>query len=534
MKKFETLGVMIDRSRDAVMSLEGLGKFIPMLAKMGYNCIFLYTEDTYEVEGEPYFGYMRGRYSKEEMRAIDDLAYSYGIEVIPCIQTLAHLDTISRWGKFPMDTPGILLADWDKTYELIEKMFKTLSECFRTRRIHVGMDEAHNLGRGAYLNKFGYETVDVIMKKHLSRVLPIAEKYGYELMIWSDMFFRPWNGGKYSIPKTEIPKEYIEALPKSVIPVYWDYYSTNEQNYLDMMDNHKQLSKESWFAGGAWTWGGFLPHNRYTLATMKPAIDAARKKGMKHIFMTMWGDCGGECSKTASLPSLFYISEYAKGVTDDEKIKAKFKRAFGIDFDAFMEIDTPNSFVPGITKPENPKNPTKYMLYSDYFVGHLDYTVAEGGSEFFAECERKLISVAKSSRRFGYLFNTAAALSGVLKYKYDLGVRTRAAYQAGDKAAIKELAENDYVEAAKAIRRLAEAFEKQWMKENKSFGFEVHDIRLGGLIHRTEACRRRLLEYIKGETDAISELEVEILPYGEEKKSIYKNGYREIATSNVL
>ena len=120
------------------------------------------------------------------------------------------------------------------------------------------MDEAHDLGRGKHLDKYGYETVDVIMKRHLARIVDIANKYGYDLMIWSDMYFRPWNNGTYSIPKTTVPKEYIDALPETVIPVYWDYYSNVEQNYSDMMENHKQLSKRTWFAGGCWTWGGFL------------------------------------------------------------------------------------------------------------------------------------------------------------------------------------------------------------------------------------------------------------------------------------
>lgn len=80
--EFDSLGVMIDMSRNAVMSLVGLGRLMQLLAKMGYNTLFLYTEDTYEVDGEPYFGYMRGRYSKDELRAIDDLGYSLGIEVI--------------------------------------------------------------------------------------------------------------------------------------------------------------------------------------------------------------------------------------------------------------------------------------------------------------------------------------------------------------------------------------------------------------------------------------------------------------------
>ena len=77
--KFETLGVMIDMSRNAIMSISGLKRFLPLLKKMGYNCVMLYTEDTYEVDGEPYFGYMRGRYSKEEMRDIDSFAASLGI-----------------------------------------------------------------------------------------------------------------------------------------------------------------------------------------------------------------------------------------------------------------------------------------------------------------------------------------------------------------------------------------------------------------------------------------------------------------------
>ena len=99
MKNFDTFGVMIDMSRNAVMSLDGLKRFLPLLKKMGYNCVMLYTEDTYEVDGEPYFGYMRGRYSKTEMKEIDDFADGLGMTVIPCIQTLAHLNAISPRNK---------------------------------------------------------------------------------------------------------------------------------------------------------------------------------------------------------------------------------------------------------------------------------------------------------------------------------------------------------------------------------------------------------------------------------------------------
>jgi len=38
-------------------------------------------EDSFELPDEPYFGYMRSRYSEEELCEIDDFAYMFGIEV---------------------------------------------------------------------------------------------------------------------------------------------------------------------------------------------------------------------------------------------------------------------------------------------------------------------------------------------------------------------------------------------------------------------------------------------------------------------
>ena len=83
-KNFNKFGVMIDCSRNAVMTVDKLKKFITVISKMGYNQVHLYMEDTYEVENEPYFGYLRGRYTKDELKEIDSYAKKYGMEVIPC------------------------------------------------------------------------------------------------------------------------------------------------------------------------------------------------------------------------------------------------------------------------------------------------------------------------------------------------------------------------------------------------------------------------------------------------------------------
>ena len=57
---FNKFGVMVDCSRNAVMTVEQLKKFITVISKMGYNQLHLYMEDTYEVNDEKFFGYLRG------------------------------------------------------------------------------------------------------------------------------------------------------------------------------------------------------------------------------------------------------------------------------------------------------------------------------------------------------------------------------------------------------------------------------------------------------------------------------------------
>lgn len=528
---YRTLGVMIDMSRNAVMSISGLKRFLPLLKQMGYNCVMLYTEDTYEVNNEPYFGYMRGRYSKAEMKEIDAFAASLGITVIPCIQTLAHLHTAFRWKKIPTDCDDILLTDDERTYELIDNMFSTLSECFTSRKIHIGMDEANMLGRGRHFDKHGYETVNAIMKRHLERICDIAKKYNYELMVWSDMFFRPWNNGNYAIPKREVPKEVIDSLPNSVIPVYWDYYQSKESGYSDMIENHKQLSDKTWFAGGSWCWLGFVPYNRFTLKTMVPALNACKKHQVQDVFFTMWGDDGAECSHFSQLPSLFYLAEYAKGNTDEASIKAKFKKFSGIDFDEFMEIDCPNNV---IEHHGMPCNPSKYMLYSDCFNDFLDYTIESGAGKKYKEYSQALSTTAKKSRKYGYVFNTAARLCDVLEIKYELGLKTRKAYETGDKNELRRLAENEYVEVRKRLSLFIKTFEKQWMLDNKPHGFDVQEMRLGALLYRLDSCRKRILNYVNGKLDRIEELDEELLAFRKQNSSFQFNQAILTATVNSI
>ena len=59
-RHFSSCGAMVDVSRNAVLTVEAVTRYIDQLASLGMNMLMLYTEDTYEVPEYPYMGYLRG------------------------------------------------------------------------------------------------------------------------------------------------------------------------------------------------------------------------------------------------------------------------------------------------------------------------------------------------------------------------------------------------------------------------------------------------------------------------------------------
>ncbi len=534
MTKQKRFGVMLDMSRNAVMRPDEVKNFAKVLRSFGYNMIQLYTEDTYEVDGEPCFGYMRGRYTKDEMKDIVNYCDSIGVEVIPCIQTLAHLNQIFRHDEYKKirDTGDILLAGDERTYALIENMFKTLRECFKTDYLHIGMDEAHMLGLGKYLDKHGFRNRFDILSEHLAKVIEMAKKYDFTPIMWSDMFFRLANHGSYYSLEDTITDEIVSKCPDGVELVYWDYYHDTPDIYNNMIDQHKKFGRDVWFAGGAWSWSGFAPYNEWTLNSMSVAMRCCAEKNIENVFFTMWGDDGKECSFYSLLPSLFTMKKIYEGITDIEEIKVLFKEATGEDYDAMMALDCPNQVSPHTDKRSTV---SKVMLFNDPLIGIYDTVVCEGASEDFAARAKILYKHAESSKNYSYLFESLAALCDVLSVKYDLGARTRKAYADKDRTSIGALVA-DYDRAIVLLDVFHKKFKALWMKENKAFGFEIQELRIGGLMLRLRSAKEKVEKYALGDIDSIEEFDVELLEQnGANAETMPRaNSWQRIASVNVL
>ncbi len=516
---FARRGFMLDCSRNAVANPEKLRSLVRRLAKMGMNQLFLYMEDTYEVPGYPYFGTYRGKYTREELRDLDKYCALFGIELVPCIQTLAHLHSFLRWhNSRPLrDTGDILKVGSKEVYTFIRNLLESLRSCFSTRNIHIGMDEAHMLGLGNYLRENGYEESSVIIRRHTDRVLELCQETGWTPMMWSDMYITANTGGGYYDVKASTDTSGWEKPPKELGMVYWDYYNTRKDIYHNMLRVHKALSDRVIFAGGIWNWNGISPNYGKAFCCSRLALEACRQEGIQEVFATGWMDNGAETPIDAIYPGLAVFSFLCfHEDLYEEELSTYFRDCIDAELEDFLLLDLLDALFKGSGKNLTADNPSKYLLYQDPMLGIFDYHLKDTDTEtYYRTLADKLKSKAETPGEYQEFFRFYYYLSLVLSRKADLGIRIKTAYDAKDLSTLKEISEEVIPNIIRNLTVMHTSRESLWFADAKPFGYELLDIRLGGVKTRLESCRRRLQSFLEGKVQTLEELEQERLPYWE-------------------
>ena len=513
-RRFATIGVMADMSRNGVLTVGAAKQMFRRCALMGVNMFMLYTEDTYEIPGEPFFGYLRGPYTQEELRTLDRYAAALGIEIIPCIQTLAHLEQILQWPAYSdlRDVNGVIIAEEERTYELVEKLIEAATAPFRSNRIHLGMDEAHGVGTGRYRRRHGEKSSFEILNAHLARVRDICAERGLQPMMWSDMYFRLGSeGNDYYDLEADIPEDAVADRPKDVQLVYWDYYHTDTEFYERMIELHRGMEAEPVMAGGVWTWNHMWAALPYSFTTTEACMTACKAQGLREAFVTLWGDDGMECDIFSALPGIQFFAEHAYAETVDPKLlRSNFRGSCEADFDDWVraaEIDS----LPCLSDPAHSRtNASKWLLWQDPILGFLDPLV-EGVPlrSHYEELAEELAEAAEADE-FSARLRFPEQIAQVLSIKSHLRRHLASAYREGDKTRLRGLMQGALADLRRETEDLWKRHRDMWLSTYKPFGLEVIERRYGGLLARLESLADRLEAYLEGRTDAIPEFEVEL------------------------
>ena len=532
---FSSCGILLDCTRGNIMTVSAFKVWVRKLAMMGCNRVMLYVKDAYQLPDEPYFGYMRGAYSQEEIREMDCYAQKLGVELSAAIQVMGHLEPIMRWPVYQKirDTSSAIMIDEPASYHLIEKMLVFWSNALSSRNIHIGMDETFDLGRGRFMDINGYENSLEIFKRHLQRVTLMCRKMGLKPMIWADMFFRYANKNQeYYDTASGLD---AKGIPDDVELSYWDYYHRDTETYEKMLLRTKALNgRIPMMASGIWTWLRMWTDFEMTRATILPCLEACERTGVQELIFTMWGDDGAYCDFNSSWASLLWALEQVySGKENELQTFALFEVITGTSWHLQKQC---GNLCYTVQKSDGSiaKISADAILWDDPLLGitcNEFPAIAPDLMEKLIENYQQLREYTAPYRHdncagsIGYAWNIADAVTRKLQIRK----RLCEAYRSGDIAGLKELCSADIPELLSSLEELQKEFRKQWLRNFKHFGLEINQIRIAGIAERYRELQRVLDEFIRGESTTIPALDNRLKP-----AALTGFHYRHIATGNFF
>ncbi len=511
------IGVMVDASRNSVPRVETVCRLLDAMAPMGLNTLILYMEDVYPIEGERRFGYMRGGYRPDDLIRMDRYAARYGIELIPSIQVLGHLEKVLRFEEYAAlrDSGSCLLVGDKAADALIERMLAALRGCLSSHTVIVGMDETRGLGEGAARARYGGRPPIELFAAHLERVGQLAARQGFSIAFYSDMLFKYASAqGEYLDPDAAIPPALLARIPAGARPIYWDYYSSDPSLLDRMMQRHSELG-ECIYAGPLLSVSSFCVQYPATFQTAEPALAAVKRRGIGMAYGCLWHDDGAECDDMLGILGMQLYAEHAYSTRDSldkAYLDRRLQACTGLKGRWFMDAAALDA-VPWINRANRwPPNVCKYALWQDVLQGLFDEDMRS--FDFKAHYERaaaRLRADLQEAGEAGDWLRVPLQLAEVLAVKCGIGVAITDHYRAQDREALKLDAET-LRGLAGAVERLRRTHRARWMRMYAPFGWDRLDLRYGGLLARLDTARARILDYCSGNLERVEELEAPRFP----------------------
>ncbi len=192
----------------------------------GYDTIILYLENAVRTSVTSDFS-VEETYSKDEIKRIVGFGEKFGLEIIPAVENLGHLERFfayENWREvrecenehtdgrgFDSDFYGSCgCPSNEKLYELTDAYITEVVSLFKSAYVHAGLDEVFDMGVCPKCRKRlkNGESLSDIFLKHVLHTYNLLKSLGKTMMMWDDFF-------EYV--------DIVEKLPRDIILCNWNY-----------------------------------------------------------------------------------------------------------------------------------------------------------------------------------------------------------------------------------------------------------------------------------------------------------------------
>lgn len=510
--RFETLQLYLDVARNGVFTMEALKRWIVNMAAMGFTQISFNFEDMFELEGYPRLGYMRGRYTKNDLKELNAFCEAFGIDVAPSVQSLGHMEQYLQWKEAApiRDAYDTLLVDEPKTYEFLGKAYAHMRECFPNAKImNTALDETANLGLGKFLKLHGYEPRMSIYKRHAAKIFKLCEKYNFTPTLSGDQFARAASKTREYLDVTaKMSEDLVKGLPQNMMVSLWDYYDTDKSKYDTFIKEYQKLNRGLILAGAVRTWEGFTEDTILSYDSAVPFLQAAIENNEKTFRCCMFGDFGSETNFMHSIGTMPIYSEYCYRGLDCTKDDIAEVSEFltKMSFEHRFELSRLHSkFHAG------PRFAAK-LIYTDFFYNmvNLTYDYEESLADVQHAMKKAEEYMSLNDRHYDY-YKYVYYVAKIAAKKMELMHKIRPAYRGGEREYLDTVANKEIPALIEDYRTFIDLFKKDWLRDKKSNGIETILIRLGGDIEQLKLRGGQLNAYLKGEITTITELDEDVI-----------------------
>jgi hypothetical protein len=451
-----------------------------------------------------------------------------GIELVPCIQTLGHLGRYLCWPENSrlQENPSVLLPDYEPTYELIEKMLAAATSPFRSKRVHIGCDETHGLGRGNYLKNHPLTEPLYILVKHINRISEICKRLGIKPMMWGDMFIAFSSKNYFNYDETAVITDEIKALVNPDVDIAFWHYGQRPNCEDKIIDKYKELCGMPIFAGGVRIWQAPLPDNIFTAKHVESSLAWCKKKGVREVCLTVWA-----YSKTIYQTALLELCRWGELSYNDtsDGLCERFEFITGASYEAFVKM----SYFNAIYSTEEARNNASYdgstfgnrFLDSDILLNTMEVDLLKNPlSAYYDEVAEYFRSIIGKNPDWDYLYRYVLAVFDVIRTKCLISENLTPAYKKGDKEKLGEICD---VLLPKYLEHLEEMNEAHYAHKDKylrPFGIEITDKWYGDKKQRAKTAIRRIRAYLNGSISSIAELDDLKLAYRGGPIEVKNNG----------